>query len=165
MILKRLFGAVWDSGGIMVATSNRHPENLYEKGLNRPLFLPFIAELQRRCEVWKLEGNQDYRMSSAGKEGGRVTVFFDDQRDFEGSLRIATNAAPPNPMTIQVMMNRVLQVQSYEDEGAGKVVVKATLRTSVKAISAPQTTTLCADQRARSTSQVYTSSKRTSWTS
>ena len=128
MILKRLFGAIWESGGVMVATSNRHPENLYEKGLNRSLFLPFIAELQRRCEVWKLEGNQDYRMSSAGKEAGRVTVFFEDQHDFEDSLRIATNAAPPNPMTIQVMMNRVLKVQSYDHESAGKVVVKATFK-------------------------------------
>ena len=135
MILKRLFGAIWDSGGVMVATSNRHPENLYEKGLNRPLFLPFIAELQRRCEVWKLEGTQDYRMMSpsAGQEGGgggRVTVFFEDQHDFEDSLRIATHAAPPRPMTIQVMMNRVLQVQSYEhhQKAGNKVVVRATFK-------------------------------------
>jgi protein AFG1 len=68
MILKRLFGAIWDGGGVMVATSNRHPESLYERGLNRPLFLPFIKELQRRCEVWKMLGDQDYRMTTAGKE-------------------------------------------------------------------------------------------------
>jgi protein AFG1 len=68
MILKRLFGAIWDSGGVMVATSNRHPDSLYERGLNRPLFLPFIKELQKRCEVWKMEGKQDYRMATAGKE-------------------------------------------------------------------------------------------------
>lgn len=66
MILKRLFGAIWDNGGVMVATSNRHPENLYERGLNRSLFLPFIKELQKRCEVWKVESDQDYRLERKG---------------------------------------------------------------------------------------------------
>lgn len=28
LILKRLFGAIWDSGGVMVSTSNRHPGKL-----------------------------------------------------------------------------------------------------------------------------------------
>jgi peroxisome-assembly ATPase len=86
MILKRLFGAVWDNGGVMVATSNRHPESLYERGLNRPLFLPFIKELQTRCEVWKMVGDQDYRMTTAGKEKERETVFFTDAVEFEESI-------------------------------------------------------------------------------
>jgi len=93
MILKRLFGSIWDSGGVMVATSNRHPERLYEKGLNRPLFLPFIKELRRRCEIWKMEGNQVYRMSTAGKGKERETVFFMDPEEFEKSLARATSGA------------------------------------------------------------------------
>ncbi|MGM3052533.1 AFG1/ZapE family ATPase, partial [Bacillus cereus group sp. BC306] len=47
MILRRLFGAVWGSGGVLVSTSNRVPERLYENGLNRELFLPFIGDLRR----------------------------------------------------------------------------------------------------------------------
>ncbi len=62
LILRRLFGAIWESGGVMVSTSNRPPEKLYENGLNRSLFLPFIGELNRRCEIWEMKGDEDYRM-------------------------------------------------------------------------------------------------------
>jgi protein AFG1 len=93
VILKRLFGAIWNNGGVMVATSNQHPENLCERGLNRSLFLPFIKELQKRCEVWRVEGGRDYKMRTAGKEKERETVFFTDAQEFEESLLRATNGA------------------------------------------------------------------------
>ena len=128
MILKRLFGAIWDSGGVMVATSNRHPESLYERGLNRPLFLPFIDELRKRCEVWKLEGDQDYRMSTAGKQNERETVFFTNAQLFDESLLRATNGALLKPVTIPVMMNRELHVQAYRADEAAKSVVKSTFK-------------------------------------
>lgn len=125
MILKRLFGSIWDNGGVMVSTSNRHPDQLYKRGLNRALFLPFIAELKRRCEVWKLEGDLDYRMSN-GSEQQREDVFFTNTEAFEASLRKATASASPKPLTIQVMMGRQLLVQAYNQQSPGKTVVVAT---------------------------------------
>jgi protein AFG1 len=110
MILKRLFGAIWNAGGVMVATSNRHPNMLYEKGLNRLLFLPFIAELQQRCDVWKLKGEQDYRMTMASSEKERQTIFFTKQNDFLESLSSLTKNSPLKPMEIPVMMSRTLHV-------------------------------------------------------
>ena len=128
MILKRLFGAIWDRGGVMVATSNRHPETLYKKGLNRSLFLPFLAELQRRCEVWKLEGTQDYRMSTRDNKEQAVTVFFTEQEDFLSSLAKATGSARPEGLTIDVMMGRNLQVLTYGAGKDGKKIVKASFQ-------------------------------------
>jgi len=62
MILGRLFTRLFELGVVLVATSNQAPARLYEGGLNRQLFLPFVALLQRRLEVLHLDGAQDYRM-------------------------------------------------------------------------------------------------------
>ncbi|KAE9975044.1 hypothetical protein BLS_002786 [Venturia inaequalis] len=132
MILKRLFGAIWNAGGVMVATSNRHPNMLYEKGLNRSLFLPFIAELQQRCEVWKLEGEQDYRMTMALNEAERDTIFFTDQHAFQQSLSEATNHAPLQPLEIQVMMSRRLHVEAAKSK-ANHLIVHGTFKTLCEA--------------------------------
>jgi cell division protein ZapE len=62
MILGRLFKRFFELGVVVVATSNVAPAQLYNDGLNRALFLPFIALLERHMQVVRLEARTDFRL-------------------------------------------------------------------------------------------------------
>jgi cell division protein ZapE len=70
MIVGRLFSKLFEAGVVVVNTSNRVPDDLYKDGLNRALFLPFIALLQERMEVVELQSETDYRQHRL--EGAQV---------------------------------------------------------------------------------------------
>jgi cell division protein ZapE len=83
MILGRLFDALFDLGVVVVATSNRHPRELYENGINRQLFLPAIDLIETRMQVLKLDGPIDYRL--ARLERSRV-YFTPPGKDADAAL-------------------------------------------------------------------------------
>jgi cell division protein ZapE len=62
MILGRLFAKLFELGTVVVATSNVAPEDLYKGGLNRALFLPFIAQISDHMEVLRLDARTDFRL-------------------------------------------------------------------------------------------------------
>ena len=63
MILSRLFTVLFARGVWVVATSNRAPHELYQGGLNRPLFEPFIDLVGERLDVLHLDSATDYRLN------------------------------------------------------------------------------------------------------
>jgi cell division protein ZapE len=66
-ILARLFEAMFSAGVTIVATSNVHPDDLYRDGLNRDLFLPFLAILKRHCDVFELDSRTDFRLEKTAR--------------------------------------------------------------------------------------------------
>jgi cell division protein ZapE len=104
MILERLFRALFDAGTIVVATSNRHPERLYEHGLQRDRFLPFIALLQQRLDIVALDSGRDYRLA---RMIGRPSYFtpLDDaaHRGLAAAFATLTEGLAEHSETLTVM--------------------------------------------------------------
>jgi cell division protein ZapE len=62
MILGRLFAKLFELGTVVIATSNVAPNDLYKGGLNRALFLPFIAQISEHMDVLRLDARTDFRL-------------------------------------------------------------------------------------------------------
>ena len=103
MILGRLFDRLFEEGVVVVATSNRHPDDLYPDGINRALFLPFIAELKERLDLVELNGGVDHRL----RQLEAAPVYYAPLgADAEHAMGLAwkrlTQGATPHPCVIEV---------------------------------------------------------------
>ncbi|MEX1036550.1 MAG: cell division protein ZapE [Sneathiella sp.] len=81
MILGRLFEFLFERGIVVVATSNRVPDDLYKDGLNRQLFLPFITMLKEQLDILHLDGGRDYRLERLAEH----PVYFSPLDDHAAS--------------------------------------------------------------------------------
>ncbi|MCU0826436.1 MAG: cell division protein ZapE [Tabrizicola sp.] len=102
MIVGRLFEKLFAAGVVIVTTSNRPPADLYKNGLNRALFLPFIAMLEQKLQVVELESPTDYRQHRL--QGARV--YFHPARTATAEIAAIwsdlTGGATDAPLTLTV---------------------------------------------------------------
>ena len=104
MILGRLFDHLLKEGVTIVATSNTPPDRLYEGGLNRQLFLPFIAQIKQRLEVVELNGPTDYRLERiTGIKVYLTPLSQTADATMDQAWRRLTDCAHGRPMSLAVL--------------------------------------------------------------
>jgi cell division protein ZapE len=69
MLMRGLLSAMFERGIALVTTSNQHPDDLYEHGLQRAQFEPAIELLKACTEVIELDGEHDYRLRTLERAG------------------------------------------------------------------------------------------------
>jgi cell division protein ZapE len=115
MILGRLFTALFGLGVTVVATSNVAPDRLYEGGLNRALFLPFIALLKQHCEVLKLEARTDFRLEKlAGQPVYHAPADDRARAALDRAFLSLTGKAQGEPVTLDVLGHEFIVPQAVD---------------------------------------------------
>jgi cell division protein ZapE len=103
MILGRLFTRLFELGIVVVATSNVQPDELYKDGLNRALFLPFIALIEQHMEVVRLSARADFRLEKlAGQPVWHVPGDRAADRALDEAWRRLTGGQPGAPCELTV---------------------------------------------------------------
>lgn len=104
MILGRLFEALFARGVVMVATSNTAPQDLFKGKPGRDAFLPFIALIQSRVEVFYLESAQDYRRERIrGLPTWHFPVNGRSERALDAAFLELSGEAHGQPASLQVL--------------------------------------------------------------
>ncbi len=110
MILGRLFSKLFELGTVVVATSNVAPEDLYKGGLNRALFLPFIAQISAHMDVLQLDARTDFRLEKlAGVKMWLVPADRDAGAALDKAWAKLTGSARCKPRDISIK-GRILHV-------------------------------------------------------
>ena len=103
MILGRLFARLFGLGTVVVATSNVAPEDLYKGGLNRALFLPFIAQITNHMDVMRLDARTDFRLEKlAGAKMWLVPADAEAGAALDKAWASMTGNAPCKPRDIAI---------------------------------------------------------------
>ena len=108
MILGRLFEKLFAYGVVVVLTSNIEPDRLYEGGLNRQLFLPFIQLIKQHLDVLELNGPRDFRLDRmAGRKVYLTPLGPAASAGMDDAWALLTDGAEGAPASLDVMGRRL----------------------------------------------------------
>ncbi|RUS14871.1 AFG1-like ATPase-domain-containing protein [Endogone sp. FLAS-F59071] len=115
VIMKQLFLYFFKMGGVIVATSNRIPQDLYKNGFQRQTYSTFLDILQERCTVYDMRSETDYRriMSEQAKEEDAPSrkIYYGDtpeeKCEFDDKVRELIGDHEPCPSNIRVFGRNV----------------------------------------------------------
>ena len=103
MIVARVMQGFFDNGGVLVSTSNRHPDELYLNGLHRERFLPFIALLKEKTEQHEILSETDWRQRVlAGAPSWFTPPSQQSHQQMRDVFATLTNHAEISPITVTV---------------------------------------------------------------
>jgi len=103
MILGRLFSDLFARGVVVIATSNVAPEDLYKDGLNRALFMPFIADLKKHMEVLRLDARTDFRLEKlAGLKVWHQPADAAAQAELERAFARVSDGMVPQSLALTI---------------------------------------------------------------
>ncbi|MEZ5814112.1 MAG: cell division protein ZapE [Alphaproteobacteria bacterium] len=112
MILARLFRGVFDRGVVVVSTSNWPPDKLYEGGLQRDRFMPFVGLLKKHQAVLHLDSPVDYRRAFLTREG---TYFMPLSAETTRRANTVFNALTNNALAVSdelEVKGRIIEVMA-----------------------------------------------------
>jgi cell division protein ZapE len=108
MILGRLFERLLALDVVVVATSNRPPQDLYRNGLNRQLFLPFIALIEERLDLVEIAAARDYRLERLlAAPVYYVPLGPAATEAMDAAWERLTLGAAPHPVTLEVQGRQI----------------------------------------------------------
>jgi cell division protein ZapE len=103
MIIARVMDGYMRRGGVLVVTSNRHPDDLYLDGLQRERFLPFIAALKEYNAVVEMGGDTDWRQRVLDSVSGWYYPLDDKADDaMVAVLDQLTGGVEQQPVTVMI---------------------------------------------------------------
>jgi protein AFG1 len=127
LILSQLFTVLFAMGTVVVATSNRPPTDLYEGGLNRSYFMPFIDLMERHNVVHGMQSETDYRQFMADQKmylvgdkndnSGNGEAFNELRLQIDEIVDRLRDGRPEVSQDLDVGYQRTLTVSSADEEG------------------------------------------------
>ena len=117
MIMERLFSHLFNSGLIVVITSNRHPDDLYQGGLQRAQFVIFTQLLLRVATIVKLDSKNDYRQTFL--QDLELSYYYPLNKAADHFVlkhyQRCTNFAPLQAGVLEVLGRKVLLTATHDD--------------------------------------------------